>query len=109
VILELVDGNAHFVGSRRVTLEAILPALAPLPPAETPSVAADDGARTASLAAAIEAATRSSAPKVLTVEEKWPHSFGHLLLLTGAASVDSLPDFWHDYADQKKAHRLAYV
>jgi hypothetical protein len=53
----------------------------------------DDGTRTATLAAAIEAATRSSAPKVVTVEEKWPHTYGCLLLLTGAANVDSLPDF----------------
>jgi hypothetical protein len=36
VTLELVDGNAHFVGSRRATLEAILPALAPGPPVANP-------------------------------------------------------------------------
>jgi hypothetical protein len=89
-------------------LEAILPALAadPLPALALPAI---NAAKTTSLAAVIEAATCSSAPKVVTVEAKWPHSYGRLLLLTGAASVDTLPDFWHDYADQKKGHRCAYV
>jgi hypothetical protein len=105
VNLELVDGNAHFVGSRWATLEAILPALAPLVPlAAPPLVAVANETQTASLAAITEAATRSSTPKVVVVEEKWPHSYGCLLLLTGAVDVDSLPGFWHEYANQKKAH-----
>jgi hypothetical protein len=110
VNLALVDGNAHFVNSRRSTLEAFLPALStagPSAPSAPPPLA--DPAGTATLAAAIEAATRPAAHKVITVEEKWPHSYGRLLLLAGVPTVAALHDFWHDYANQKKAQRWAYV
>jgi hypothetical protein len=107
VSLTLVDGNAHFVSSRKNTMEAILPALASLPAvtiASPPTGAEATG--TAALAAALAAATRPAALKVVTVEEKWPHSHGRLLTLTGAATVDLLHDFWHEYANQKKAQPL---
>jgi hypothetical protein len=109
VTLDLVDGIPLFVGSRRATLEAILPALAPAPPGMPAATASNNSARTSSLAAPLEAATCPSASKVVTVEEKWPHSYGRLLLLTGTANVDALPNFWHKYAGQKKAHCWAYV
>jgi hypothetical protein len=112
VSLELVDGNSHFVNARRQLLETILPALAPNAsppvPAPVPPQAINAGG-TATLAAALEAATRPAAQKVISVEEKWPHSFRRLLLLTGVGAVDELQGFWHDYADQKKAQRWAYV
>jgi hypothetical protein len=108
VKLELMDGDAHFVGARRVVLEAILPALG-APAALPPAPIVQDPAGTASLAAAIEAATRPASQKIVTVEEKWPHSYRRLLLLTGVPDVDSLHDFWHDYALQKKAQRWAHV
>jgi hypothetical protein len=110
VTLELVDGNAHFISARRSMTEAILPALGSstsLPVLSPPSPAEATG--TAALAAAIAAATRPAALKIITVEEKWPHSYGRLLTLTGVASVDLLHVFWHDYAAQKKAQRWAYV
>jgi hypothetical protein len=40
---------------------------------------------------------------VVTVEEKWPHSYKRLLLLVDVPNVDALHNFWHSYADQKKA------
>jgi hypothetical protein len=36
---------------------------------------------------AIKVATHPTAQKVVTVEEKWPHSYGHLLLLAKVPSV----------------------
>jgi hypothetical protein len=109
VSLSIVDGNAHFVNARRGMLEAILPALASVLPAPPPAPGGE-AAVTASLAAAIAAATRPASQKVVTIEEKWPHSYSRLLLLVGVPGADSLHDFWHDYADQKKAHPgWAYV
>jgi hypothetical protein len=108
VSLDIVDGNAHFINTRRGTLEAILPALAagsPMPP----PAHVGEAVGTASLAAAIAAATRPASQKVVTVEEKWPHSYRRLLLLVGVPGADALHDFWHDYANQKKAQRWAYV
>jgi hypothetical protein len=82
VPLALMDGNAHFVSARRSTLESILPALAAtesaVPP---PSSSAGDAVGTATVAAAIEAATRPAASKIVLVEEKWPQM--RPLLLTG--------------------------
>jgi hypothetical protein len=110
VALDLVDGDAYFVEGRRALLEMILPALAPPPPVPAlPPAQGGDAVGTATLAAAIEAATRPAAQKITTVEEKWPHLFGRLLLLTGVPSVDALHVFWHDYANQKKAQRWAHV
>lgn len=57
VTLNLVDGNAHFVGARRATLEAILPALSTSPPPPVAAPLPIDASGTATLAAAIEAAT----------------------------------------------------
>jgi hypothetical protein len=83
-------------------LEAILPALASVLLAPPPAPGGE-AAVTASLAAAIAAANRPASQKVVTVEEKCPHSYSRLLLLVGVPGADSLHDFWHDYADQKKA------
>jgi hypothetical protein len=56
VSLTIMDGDAHFVSSRRKTMEAILPALAAAPPAAAvPSSPTANATGTASLAAAIEA------------------------------------------------------
>jgi hypothetical protein len=89
VTLDLLNRDAHFVGARRGVLEAILPALASAPtPSANPLVA--NPSATATLAAAIAAATRPAVLKVTTVEEKWPHSYGRLLLLAGVPSVDAL-------------------
>jgi hypothetical protein len=107
--LDLIDGNAHFVGSRRAVLETILPALAAAPLMLGPAPTVGDAAGTATLAAAIEAATRPAAQKIVTVEEKWPHSYGWLLLLAGVANVEGLHNFWHDCANQKKAQRWAHM
>jgi hypothetical protein len=105
VSLALMDGNTHFVRARRSTLESILPALAAtVPSIPSLSSSAGDASGTAALAAAIEAATRPTATKIVLVEEKWPHSYGRLLLLTGVPMVAELHDFWHEYANQKKAH-----
>jgi hypothetical protein len=110
VPLALMDGNAHFVSARRSTLESILPALgATVSSVPPPSSSAGDAVGTATLAAAIEAATRPAASKIVLVEEKWPHSYGRLLLLTGVPTVAELHDFWHEYANQKKAQRWAFV
>jgi hypothetical protein len=107
VTLDLVDGNVHFVISPRSTLETVLPALAvSIQPPWPTAPPADNDVGTASLAAALEAATRPAAQKVVRVEDKWLHSYGRLLLLTGAARVGELHEFWHDYADQKKAQPL---
>jgi hypothetical protein len=108
VTLDLLNGDAHFVGARRGVLEAILPALASAPTPSAPTLVAGPSG-TATLAAAIAAATRPAVLKVTTVEEKWPHSYERLLLLAGVPSVDALHLFWHDYANQKKTQRWAYV
>jgi hypothetical protein len=47
--------------------------------------------------------------KMVTLEEKWPHSYGRILLQAGVPSVANLPGFWHKYANQKKAQRWAFV
>jgi hypothetical protein len=105
-----MDGDAHFIDARRSTLESILPGLAaaPLAPISAAPPPGDAGG-TATLAAAIEAATRPASQKVVLIEERWPHSYRRLLLLAGVASVAELHDFWHEYANQKKAQRWAYV
>jgi hypothetical protein len=108
VTLGLLNGDAHFVGTRRGVLEAILPALASAPTPSAPLLVADP-LGTSTLAAAITAATRPAVLKVKTVEEKWPHSYRRLLLLAGVPDVDALHLFWHDYADQKKAQRVQSV
>jgi hypothetical protein len=66
VTLDLLNGDAHFVGARRGVLEAILPALTSPPTPSAPTLVADPSG-TASLAAAIAAATRPAALKVTTV------------------------------------------
>jgi hypothetical protein len=86
-------GDAHFVGTRRGVLEAILPALASVPTPSAPPLVADP-LGTVTLAAAIVAATRPAVLKVATVEEKWPHSYRRLLLLAGVPNVDALHFFW---------------
>jgi hypothetical protein len=106
VTLGLIDGNAHFVNLWHNTLEVLLPALVtplPLPLVGNP-------AGTTLLAAALEAVTCPAAQKIVTVEDKWPYSYGPLLLSTGAENVGELHGFWYDYANQKKVHcRWAYV
>jgi hypothetical protein len=97
VTLGLLDGDAHFVGTRRGVLEAILPALALAPTPSAPLLVAGP-LGTSTLAAAIAAATRPAVLKVTTVEEKLPHSYRRLLLLAGVPDVDALHLFWHDYA-----------
>jgi hypothetical protein len=103
----VLHGSDHhgreFVSSRWSTLEKIIPALACAPPAILDPPLAGDVIGTAMLAVAIEAATSPMTQKVVTKEEKWPHSYGQLLLLTGVILVGLLHDFWHEYANQKKA------
>jgi hypothetical protein len=94
VPLALMDGNAHFLSARRSTLESLLPALAAtVPSVPPPSSSAGDAVGTATLAAAIEAATRPATSKIALVEEKWSHSYGRLLPLTGVPTVAELHDF----------------
>jgi hypothetical protein len=98
--LLLVDGDSHFVSLQRKTLETILPALAAAPPAPAVPVPTANATGTASLAATIEAPTRPAAQKIMRVEEKWPNSYGRLLLLVGVPLVEDLHLFWHEYANQ---------
>jgi hypothetical protein len=107
VTLALIDGNASFVGHRRAILEATLPALGAITAPSSPLIR--DPIGTANLADASAVATRPAAAKIITIEEKWPHSYSRLLLLSGAPDVDALDPFWHEYADQKKAQRWAFV
>jgi hypothetical protein len=72
VTLDLLNGDAHFVGTRRGVLEAILPALASALTSSVQLLVAGPSG-TSTLAAAIAAATRPAVLKVKTVKEKWPH------------------------------------
>jgi hypothetical protein len=105
VTLGLLNGDAHFVGTRRGVLEATLPALSSAPTSSAPLLVAGPSG-TSTLAAAIAAATRPAILKVTMVEEKWPHSYRRLLLLAKVPNVDALHLFWYNYAGQKKAQRL---
>jgi hypothetical protein len=104
VSLNIVDGNAHFVNAQSGMLEAILLALAAGPPVPLPTPGGE-AAITASLVAAIAPATRPTSQKVVTIEEKWRHSCGSFLLLVGDPGADVMHNFWHNYANQKKAYR----
>jgi hypothetical protein len=97
VLLALADENAHFVSTCRSVLEAVLPALDSGSPAPLPAPFGGGAVGTPLLAWAIEAATQPAAQKVVTVEEKWPHLYGCLLIMVGVPGVDALHNFWHDY------------